>query len=388
MILSFPNMGPNVYAFKTLFEQLDIDVVLPDPTNREAVKIGVKYSPEFVCFPFKATLGDFVSAIKKGADTLVMAIDCGPCRFGFYHAVQERLLHDMGYKSINVIPLDQADLLEFKWVKTLQELSGKRDLFSYSKYIKAVIFFLKKAKLLSDIQTAEGLFRAYESNQGDTTEVFNTVISKLDQANTLKELRSFKNVIKEDFNKIDVDRTRTPLRVAIFGEIHISLEPFVNVDIRRKLGEMGVEIHQNVSLWDWVSHKFHLNFHRKWLEHLAQPYLPMDIGGEARWGRAQSGFSGAVHCYPFTCMPEVTARTIITNKLKKMYDLPIIYFSFDEHSGTEGMRTRLEAFVDLMESRRKYKLRLENISFEDDKNNFYKSNGSHFFHECVKLIQT
>jgi len=387
-------MGPNVYAFKTLFEQLDIDVVLPDPTNREAIKVGVKYSPEFVCFPFKATLGDLVSAIKKGADTLVMAIDCGPCRFGFYHAVQERLLRDMGYKNVNVIPLDQADLLEFKWVKTLQEVSGKRDLFAYSKFVKAIIFFLKKAKLLSDIQTAEGLFRAYERNQGNTTKVFKTVIDKLDQTNTLKGLRSFKNVIKEDFNKIDVDRTRTPLRVAIFGEIHISLEPFVNVDIRRKLGEMGVEIHQNMSLWDWVSHKFHLNFHRKWLEHLSQPYIPMDIGGEARWvigeyvSRAQTGFSGACHVYPFTCMPEVVARTIITNKLKKMYDLPIIYFSFDEHSGTEGMRTRLEAFVDLMESRRKHKLGKENISFEVDKKNFYKSNGSHFFHECVKLIQT
>ena len=394
MILSFPNMGPNVYAFKTLFEQLDIDVVLPDPTNREAIKIGVKYSPEFVCFPFKSTLGDFVSAIKKGADTLVMAIDCGPCRFGFYHAVQERLLRDMGYKNINVIPLDQADLLEFKWVKTLQEVSGKRDLFAYSKFVKAIIFFLKKAKLLSDIQTAEGLFRAYERNQGDTTKVFKTVIDKLDQTNTLKGLRSFKNVIKEDFNKIDVDRTRTPLRVAIFGEIHISLEPFVNVDIRRKLGEMGCEIHQNMSLWDWVSHKFHLNFHRKWLEHLSHPYVPMDIGGECQWvlgeyiDRAQTGFSGACHVYPFTCMPEVVARTIITNKLKKMYDLPIIYFSFDEHSGTEGMRTRLEAFVDLMESRRKHKLKKENISFEDDRKNFYKKNGSHFFHECVKLIQT
>ena len=394
MILSFPNMGPNVYAFKTLFEQLDIDVVLPDPTNREAIKIGVKYSPEFVCFPFKATLGDLVSAIKKGADTLVMAIDCGPCRFGFYHAVQERLLHDMGYKNVNVIPLDQADLLDFKWVKTLQELSGKKDLFAYSKFVKAVIFFLKKAKLLSDIQTAEGLFRAYERNQGDTTKVFKTVINKLDQANTLKELRRFKNVIKEDFNKIDVDRTRTPLRVAIFGEIHISLEPFVNVDIRRKLGEMGCEIHQNLSLWDWVSHKFHLNFHRKWLEHLAQPYIPMDIGGEARWvigeylSRAQNGFSGAVHCYPFTCMPEVTARTIITNKLKQMYDLPIIYFSFDEHSGTEGMRTRLEAFVDLMESRRKHKLGKQNISVLEDRNNFYKANGTKFFHECIKIIQS
>ena len=389
-------MGPNWVAFKTLFKTLDpsIEVVLPDPTNREAIKVGVKYSPEFVCFPFKATLGDFVNSIKKGADTLVMAIDCGPCRFGFYHAVQERLLHDMGYKHVRIIPLDQSDLLNFKWVKTLQEISGKSGFFDYPRFVKAVIFFLKKAKLLQDIQTAEGLFRAYERNQGDTTKVLNNVLNKLDQANTLKELRNFKKVIKEDFNKIDVDKTRTPLRVAIFGEIHISLEPYVNVDIRRKLGEMGVEIHQNLSLWDWVSHKFHLNFHRKWLEHLSHPYIPMDIGGECQWvlgeyiDRAQSGFSGAVHCYPFTCMPEVTARTIITNKLKKIYDLPIIYFSFDEHSGTEGMRTRLEAFVDLMNSRRKHKLGNKKTSLEEEKKSFYRSNGSHFFQECVQLIQT
>ncbi|MFX0008045.1 MAG: hypothetical protein ACFFA7_15235 [Promethearchaeota archaeon] len=396
MILSFPNMGPNWVAFKTLFEQLDpsIKVVIPDPTNREAIKVGVKYSPEFVCFPFKATLGDFVNAIKKGADTLVMAIDCGPCRFGFYHAVQERLLHDMGYKNVRVIPLDQADLLEFHWVKTLQEISGMSGLLSYPRFVKAVIFFMKKAKLLQDIQTAEGLFRAYERNQGDTTDVLNSVLNKLDQANTLKELRNFKQVIKEDFNNIDVDKSRTPLRVAIFGEIHISMEPYVNVDIRRKFGEMGVEVHQNLSLWDWVSHKFHLNFNRKWLEHLSHPYVPMDIGGECQWvlgeyiDRAQSGFDGATHVYPFTCMPEVTARTIITNKLKRIYDLPIIFFSFDEHSGVEGMRTRLEAFYDLMESRRKHKLEIENVSLQDHKKNFYKSNGSLFFQECLQLIQT
>ena len=396
MILSFPNMGPNWVAFKTLFETLDpsIQVVLPDPTNREAIKIGVKYSPEFVCFPFKATLGDFVNAIKKGADTLVMAIDCGPCRFGFYHAVQERLLHDMGYKHVRVIPLDQADLLEFHWVKTLREVSGMNGLFAYPKYLKAVIFFLKKTKLLHDIQTAEGLFRAYERNQGDTTFVVNNLLNKLDQANTLKELRNFKNVIKEDFNSIDVDKTRSPLRVAIFGEIHISLEPYVNVDIRRKLGELGVEVHQNLSLKDWVYHKFHLNFHRKWLEHLAHPYISMDIGGECLWvigeyiDRAQSGFNGACHIYPFTCMPEVTARTIITNKLKKIYDLPIIFFSFDEQTGIEGMRTRLEAFVDLMNSRRNHKLKTEKISLEKEKKSFYESNGSHFFHECVELLQT
>ncbi|MFX1527591.1 MAG: acyl-CoA dehydratase activase-related protein [Promethearchaeota archaeon] len=394
MLISFPNMGPNWVAFKTLFESLDLEVILPDPTNREAVKIGVKHSPEFVCFPFKATIGDFKNALDKGADVLVMAIDCGPCRFGFYASVQERILRDMGYKDFIMIPLDQADLLEFHWVKTLQEVTGRRDPFIYSKFIKAVIFFLKKAKLLNDIQTAEGLFRAYERNQGDTTNIVKELLIKLDETNTLKGLRNFKHVIKEDFNQIDVDKTRDPLKVAISGEIHISLEPYVNLDIRRKLGEMQVEIHQNLSLWDWVVHKFHLNYHRKWLEYLAKPYLPMDIGGECVWvlgeyiDRARAGFDGFVHQYPFTCMPEVTARTIITNKLKSVYDLPIIYFSFDEQSGMEGFKTRLEAFVDLMYARREHKLSQKRDYLKRDLENVYHDYGSSFYKECYQIIQS
>ena len=299
----------------------------------------------------------------------------------------------MGYKNVSVIPLDQADLLDFKWVKTLQDLSGKRDLFAYSKYIKAVIFFLKKAKFLNDIQTAEGLFRAYERNQGDTTNIVKNLLDKLDQTNNLTGLRKFKNVIKEDFHNLDKDKTRNPLRVGLSGEIHISLEPYVNLDIRRKLGEMGVELHQSLSLYDWVVHKFHLNYHRKWLEHLSHPYIPMDIGGECIWvlgeyiDKAKAGFDGFVHSYPFTCMPEVTARTIITNKLKRMYDLPIIYFSFDESFSFEGFRTRLEAFVDLMNDRRKQEIK-NNAEFQANGNKkIYPHYGDNFYNECTQLLQ-
>ncbi len=392
MLISFPNMGPNWVAFKALFTSLDLDVVVPDPTNREAIKIGVKQSPEFVCFPFKATIGDFVNSLEKGADTLVMAIDCGPCRFGFYASVQERILRDMGYKDFTIIPLDQADLLEFNWVKTLQKVSGRRDLFIYSKFVKAIIFFIKKAKLLNDIQTAEGVFRAYERNQGDTTTIVNNLLTKLDEANTLPILRNFKKVIKEDFNSLDIDKNRSPLKVGVTGEIHISLEPYVNLDIRRKLGEMQIEVHQSLSLYDWVVHKFHLNYHRKWYEHLSHPYMPMDIGGEARWvlgeyiDKALAGFDGLFHIYPFLCMPEVTARTIITNKLKKIYDLPIIYFSFDEQSGQEGFRTRLEAFSDLMHGRRKREIENSEKFQANGNKKIYPHYGDSFYNECVKII--
>lgn len=361
MLVSFPNMGHSWPAFKTLFDCLDIPVVLPDPTNRQAVKVGVKHSPEFVCFPFKTTLGDFVNAIEKGADTLVMAIDCGPCRFGFYHAVQERILHDMGYDHVRVIPLDQADLLEFNWIKTLFDLkkTSALNLTLYPKLVKAVNFFLKKSKYIEDITAAAGIIRAYERHQGDTTRTVDRLLHQLDETNRLPALRKFREVITREFKKVPIDRARDPLKVALAGEIHVTLEPYVNLDIRRRLGELEIEVYQNLSLYDWVVHKFHLNYHRKWLEHLAKPHVPMDIGGECVWvvgeyiDRARAGFDGFVHTYPFTCMPEVTARTIITNRLQQEYDLPAIFFSLDEQAGIEGFRTRLEAFKDLLSARRK-----------------------------------
>ncbi|MBY8982569.1 MAG: hypothetical protein KGD57_06455 [Candidatus Lokiarchaeota archaeon] len=389
MRATFPRMGTSWVAFKALIENLGVEVILPDPANRELVKFGVKHSPEFVCFPFKPTLGELKTALDKGADTIIMAIDCGPCRFGFYASVQERILRDAGYENFRLIPLDQADLLDFKWVKTLFKVSGKQSFQLYPKFVKSVIHFLKKAKYLEDIHTAEGIFRAYERNQGDTTKIFNNLIHKLDETTDIKGLRTFKSVIKEDFGKLDIDKTRNPLKVGIAGEIYITLEAYVNLDIRRKLGEMGVEIYQCLSLWDWIVHKFHLNYHRKWLEHLAKPHIPLDIGGEARWvigqyiDNANAGFDGFILQYPFTCMPEITSRTIITNKLKGIYDLPIIFFSFDEQSGIEGFRTRLEAFVDLIEGRRnKKKNTIKNPPIHS--NGKY---GNHFYQECYKLIQ-
>ena len=86
-------MGNSIYAFLSLFNEFGIEVVIPERPNKTSLEIGVKYSPEFVCFPFKATLGDFINLLEKeNVDTIVMATDCGPCRFGFYHAVQKRIL--------------------------------------------------------------------------------------------------------------------------------------------------------------------------------------------------------------------------------------------------------------------------------------------------------
>jgi len=61
---------------------------------------------------------------------------------------------------------------------------------------------------------------------------------------------------------------------------------------------------------------------------------------------------GMIHIFPFTCMPELVAQTILT-KVQKDLDIPILTLVIDEHTAMGGVETRLEAFVDLLERRRK-----------------------------------
>jgi len=87
-------------------------------------------------------------------------------------------------------------------------------------------------------------------------------------------------------------------------------------------------------------------------------------------------------------MPEVTARTIITNNLKKKYDLPIIFFSFNEHSGMKGFRRRLIAFLEFIYDKRNQEIK-RNAEFQaigDRK--IYLHYGDNFYNEYAQAIQT
>jgi predicted nucleotide-binding protein (sugar kinase/HSP70/actin superfamily) len=358
MQITFPNMGSAIYAFKALLESLGAEVVFPPPITKETIDLGVKHSPEFVCFPFKVNMGDFIRSIESGVTNIITATDFGPCRFGFYHAIQERILHDLGYK-FRIIALPQGDLLEFKWLKTFDEVCELKGLAKISAGIKAVKLFLLKAKLIEDIENAEGKYRCREICRGDTDRIKKELLERLDATNDVAGLNEFPKIIKAEFAKMDMNTKLEPLKVFVTGEIHVTLEPYVNRDLKKKLGNLGCEVTQTLSLYDWVIHKFHMNFHRKYMARLAKPHMPLDIGGEAVWvlgeyiWAAEHNYDGFYHLYPFTCMPEITARGIITNKLFKQYNVPPLFVSLDENLAEAGLVTRLEAMVDLMQGKRK-----------------------------------
>ncbi|MHA1519736.1 MAG: hypothetical protein ACTSRK_06090 [Promethearchaeota archaeon] len=354
--ISFPSMGWSRIAFRALFEKLPgVEVVSPPIVTREIVKIGAKVSPEFVCLPFKVTLGEFINMIENhDVHTFIMSIDCGPCRLGFYAPIQDKILKDLGYDA-EVLPIQQDDLLNFKWADTLLQLSNvSNPIMKYVDVIQSTRIALIKMSYIADITKLEGLIRCREIKLGDTTRTVDHLMNLLDNEWDVYNLHNFDKVVKREFSKIPIKRNIQPLRIIVTGENHIVMEPFINMDVVKKFGEEGVEVHLVNTLYDWILHKLHINFKRKKLEKLAKPYIPLDIGGEAMWVighyiEAQShGFDGFIHLYPFTCMPENTARGILEGQSPDPFYMPVQFYSLDEHTGYEGMRTRLEAFIDLM----------------------------------------
>ena len=73
-----------VTGYKKLMEKLGHEVVMPDPPSQKTMELGVKYSPEFICFPFKVMMGTYIECAERGAELIVSSGGNGPCRARMY----------------------------------------------------------------------------------------------------------------------------------------------------------------------------------------------------------------------------------------------------------------------------------------------------------------
>jgi len=391
--LSFSRMGWSYIFFKALFHDLPgIEVVEPPIVNTEIVSEGVKNAPEFVCFPFKVILGEMINMYHNhDVKDFIMIVDYGPCRAGMYAVVQKRILKNMGFKDVNMFYLRQDDFRNLEWLRAfsdLEEYLGRK--FDDYKIFRNTLLFLTKAYYVERITHIEGLVRCREKNKSMTTKVVHTLMNLLDKENNLLKLANFDKTIDDHFRKIPIDKEMEPLRVCYTGEIQVMLEKWVNYDLMGELGVMGIEVHKQYDVFDWVMYKLDASKRRRRLEDVAKDYIPMDIGGEAVWNMGsylecqEKGFDGFVHIFPFTCMPEISLMGMLESEknIDKFY-MPHIHFSLDGSSGFEGMRTRIEAFYDLMVANKKSNPVFRDAEYEvpDEIRNIYlepKSNLEYF----------
>ncbi len=356
MKLTFPRMGNSHIPFKALFETTGVEVVTPPPSTRRTIDLGSRYAPEFACFPLKLNIGNFIEAAELGADTVVMAGGVGPCRFGYYAQVQRAILGDLGY-DLDMIVLEPPRLGWGGLLKGVRRVSGG---CSVGTLLKAMRIAWVKCCAVDEMERLAREARPFERVTGSVTAAVNRSLGMIDDARTPQAVKAALEECRDMI--MGCSRPGTPgVRVGIVGEIFMVLDGFSNLEVERRLGEMGVYVHRFLSMGDWVrsnllpkwftppEEKELVESARPWLNHFVGGHGVESVGGAATYARM--GFDGVVQIMPFTCMPEIVAESVLRTTSRDM-EVPVLTLSLDEHTGEAGLQTRLEAFVDLLSRRR------------------------------------
>ncbi len=356
MRIGMPHMGNLYIPFKALFQRLNIDFIMPPLTNQRTLSLGVKYSPEGLCIPFKLTLGNLIEAAQLGADTLLMPAGYGICRLGYYAKTQEQILHDLGHYNVEVIGVGISEYKLLGLLKIIKRLSNNAP---WPKIISAFRFGLSKLNALDRIERVVQKVRAVELVKGTANQLFAKAIGAIDEADDYNALKKAQADYIDQLNQITKDNQAEPVVVGIIGEFYVVLEPFSNFDVESELGKLGVEVRRTMFTSEWTKFSLFLNplgiNEKDRIHKAALPYLKRDIGGDG-WESVgekvlhANGYDGLVHLVPFTCMPEIIAQNIMP---KTKENIPVLTILCDEQITKTGMLTRLEAFVDLLQRKRR-----------------------------------
>ncbi|HEX2987697.1 MAG TPA: CoA protein activase [Chloroflexota bacterium] len=360
MKVTFPHAGQAWVPLSTVFAKSGVECIVPPPTSKRTLSLGVKYSPEWVCLPFKLNLGNFLEAMEMGADTLAYVSGAGLCRLGYYSKVSEQILRDAGY---------QFEMVTFDWQDTgimgladfLRRVLPDRSLRQIAGDIK---FGLSQMKVMDDLERMSHRLRPRADNPVEITRIWRTAGARVAKAWSPSDLKRTKAELIDEFNSVPLNPYADPLRVGLLGEFFMVVESFVNMDVEDRLGRMGVEVHRHAFFGDWARTWLFLEAiglsHGKKVKKAAAPYLSRDVSGDAVQTvgetilHQQEGFDGIIHLLPFTCMPEIIAQNVMPT-VTRDHNIPVLSIVLDEQLGQAGFITRIEAFVDLMNRRRTVK---------------------------------
>ena len=346
-IVSFPHLGNYYIVFNYfLTKALKCKVIIPPGTTRKTIELGSKYSPDFVCVPFKYNLGNYIEALNMGANTLIQG--GGGCRYGYYGELQEKILKDLGYdfEFYNLIYDNHISLK--KGYKFCRKINKRCNIFSLIYYLINSLFMIV---FIDKIERYIRLNMGFEETNGEFERLEKEYFDSFKNNGILKNIIMYYRY-KKKFRNIKINKSSNPLKVRIVGELFSLIDSNTSFNVEKKLIKMGVEVYRDTDLtYLLITKRFILGrMIRK-----GKKYIKYHLGADGTASVVRSmdslDMDGILHLKSFGCTPEISAMSILP-KISNEYKIPILYFSFDAEDNEVGVDTRLEAFYDMLKGRK------------------------------------
>lgn len=354
--ISFPHIG-NYYIpiYNWLSSIIDKDttkIMVPKKMSKHTIEIGAKYSPDFICLPFKYNLGNFIESLDNGANVLVQA--GGGCKYGYYAELQKQILEDLGYKFKYITIVDMGRIKPFRVYNKFKKINPKLS------FLKFIYRFCVAAAIAYYLDKFEDYMRknlAYELMKREFNLLHQKFLIKLKKVKNFRELLKLKNIYLNKLKSVKVIskyEKNKKIRIGIIGELFTSMEQFSSDNIERKLNDLGAVTKRYTTITYLMVKK---PFEMKKLIKNSSKYIKYELGADGTTSvahaieLAKKGYDGIIHIKPFGCTPEENAVPIL-QKISLDYNIPIMYLTFDTQNSDTGVNTRLEAFYDMLSMKR------------------------------------
>ncbi len=349
-----------------------VDAVALEKEDAQTFAIGNACVRGSECMPAASSIGSFIYQVKKeqqagllnGQAALFMPCADGPCRFGQYARLHEKVLQKENIDARIISPNSDDNY---------GDISGpmRKHLF--------------KALMVSDIlDKLRCRIRPYAEDRDHFDQLMKRYIDRLEIA--FEKDQSLVQVLKylnEDLNNLVISTKQKPL-VGIVGEIYVRNSPFSNGYVLDKIEESGGEawisplmewLHYTAkyethsSLWDaltsritntYVSYmeKKYMDIFKSFIHHRREPsvaqlkeygrkYVPDALEGESilTIGRTiaffQQGAHMVVNVSPFGCMPGNISASIL-KEVSAKYERPVVSLFYDGEADFSGI---LETYI-------------------------------------------
>lgn len=310
----------------TFFSELGHEVVLSDRTNRNIVDKGVKEAVNDACIPIKIYHGHAADLIGK--------VDCIFCP----RLVSLRKHGDFGTETFCPKFLGLPDMIKLAIHDLPQVIDVRIDLKKGKREIDNVCLEVGQALGNNPMEIKKAQIKAAR-------------VQKLYQKLLCQEILPEEAMeIAINNKKAKSSQIQPELTIAVVGYPYTIYDNYINVGLIKLLQKENVKIVTQ----DMLSNKT-MNRQAKTLpKSLFWYFSNRALYGALHYIESQT-IDGIIHVTAFACGPDAMVDRLIEIETHKRSNLPYLSLTIDEQTGEAGVRTRIEAFLDMLRYRRSKK---------------------------------
>jgi len=292
--------------FYRFFKELGFNVILSNSTDEKTISMAQQYSLDETCYPVKLINGHMADLVNKKVDYIFF-----PDLFTVDHPGSEsRQNYGCAYMQLAFKMVNKSMNLEEKGIELLSPTIA----FSFGKEFMGESF-MKLGKKLG--RNDEEIKKALQMG--------------------MKELMEFEDRLETEAERVMKDIDKEEKVFVVISKIYGAVDPVLNMGIPDKLESMGYKVLPFYNMPETEINDEYPNLFWPFGQHIVEPAKLIK----------ENPNMYAILLTHHGCGPD----SIVSHYFKReMGDKPFLHIEVDEHSSKVGVITRLEAFVNSINS--------------------------------------